>query len=156
MKRKTHSEKPVWQDQPMGEIVILIDGWELLKKGHEVIGCFPEEIAAFQKWRDGLAPDARMYVGWLDSIIPAAKAEIAAWLKSESPGAAGDATEATVPTVSRVPATVFLVIVRLWERFLAAGELGDREDQTRWLAEKSREEQLLLTRLGKRIVLANS
>lgn len=158
MKRNRNERNilPVWHDQPMGEIVTLMEGWEILKHGRAYIATLPDELSALQAWADGLSPLSQMYIGWLDSLIPAARAEIAEWLNL-APHAAGiSVKEAVVDTIPRGTVTVFLVIVRLWERFLAVGEMSGIEDQTRWLSQRSREEQLLITRLSRRITLRKS
>ncbi len=89
------------------------------------------------------------------TIIPAARAEIEQWLavpavRNASGSGISDPTAALAKERPR------LAVIRLWERFLLAGELGGSEARTRWLSEKSREEQLLLTRLSKRITLPES
>jgi|GEM_PF-6807117 len=92
-------------------------------------------------------------LNWLESIVPAARAEIAVWLSPGNAEIETAALESTEAVAADAKETAFLVIVRLWERWLAVGIQGGRDAQLRWLSEKSREEQLLITRLSERITL---
>jgi hypothetical protein len=143
----------VWQTLEFRDLVVLVEGWELIKLGQARVIASPKEKDFLQDWIKGQPQAAQIYFEWLDSIIPAARSEIAAWLDPENPPSITGITEAVVPSASRLPSTVFLVVVRLWERFLAAGELGGIDGRCRWLSERTREEQDLVTRLSRRITL---
>lgn len=122
-------------------------GWETLKQALKVVYSHPLVDDQIQEWRDGQTPAFQKHLRWLESIEPAAQAEIAHWLNPETE------IQVTEAIASDSAETTFLVIARLWERFLAVGHHGGPEAQLRWLSEKSREERLLLTRLSKRITL---
>jgi len=145
--------KPAWQTIPMRNITESVRGWEVLKSKLDEVGNRPAAIAHLQEWRNGQTPRGKNMLNWLESIVPAARAEIAVWLSPGNAEIETAALESTEAVAADAKETAFLVIVRLWERWLAVGIQGGRDAQLRWLSEKSREEQLLITRLSERITL---
>lgn len=145
MKRKKKTEGPCWQTIPMGKIEALIHGWERLKSLQDEIKNHPEALAHLRASIGAHPAGEAALVRQLEVIVPAAKAEVAAWLAKQSRDSLRSEKDAAA------------AVVMLWESYRAIGRLApDEETRCRWLAEKTREERNLLTRLSNRLSLPTS
>lgn len=149
MKRKKKAVKPCWQTIPMGKVEALIRGWERLKHLREEISDQPEALAHLRTSIEQHPAGNAALVGKLEVIIPAASAAVSAWLENHPRALPRDPVRPDEDPAAAV--------VMLWESFRALGTLApDGETRLRWLAERTREERHLLTRLSNRLSLSLS
>lgn len=146
MKRKKKTPKPCWQTISMDRVEALLRGWERLKSLREEIKHQPEALAHLRGMIAEYPGSEAALAGKLEVIIPAARAAVSAWLENHPRALPRDA--------ERNDGDPAAAVVMLWESFRALGMLApDDETRGRWLAEKTREERLLITRLSRRLAL---
>ena len=153
MKRKKRQPaRPVWQTLPMGKLVRVAAGWMQFRKLCGKLETDPVAAAVIDSNLSKLPALERGLFEMASTIVPAARAEIGRWLaRASGDGVSEFATfDPTEDLTDQIP---IVGVIRLWERFLAVGEMGLADDQTRWLSERSREEQYLITRLSRRITV---
>lgn len=128
----------------MEKIEALIHGWERLKSLRDEIKDQPKALGLLWASIDAQAGEAAL-MRQLEVIIPAATAEVSAWLADQSRDSLRSEKE---------PATA---AVMLWESYLALATLvADKETHRRWLATQTREDRHLLARLSKLLSLPTS
>lgn len=144
MKRKKETKGPCWHLIPMEKIEAVIHGWERLKSLRDEIKDQPEALGFLWASIDAQAAGEAALARQLEVIIPAATAEVSAWLADQS-------------RETRCSGGDPAAVVMLWESYLALATLApDQETRSRWLATKTREDRHLLTRLSKRLSLPTS
>lgn len=128
----------------MEKVEAVIHGWERLKSLRDEIKDQPEALGLLWESIDAQAVGEVSIARQLEVIIPAATAEVSAWLMDR-------------PRDTRSTAGDPAAVVMLWESYRALVTLApDKETRRRWLASQTREDRYLLTRLSKRLSLPTS